>query len=203
VSSFAHRNDGRGESRRSRKWSWEECAVAVKAQTTRMPNAVQSATPASTLYRSPRRVSWMMIQPWRYVDPNNRIELDRFERWDDAELACGLLRSNNIACELSPRPLPGLPADIILWGAQWRCPNLPGRCSQTRNARLLRRAITQLDRNTHEDWLVGNLKLLSKAWHAERLGRPSGDAGGIESPKGDLFWPPWAQKTASKSPDEL
>jgi hypothetical protein len=51
----------------------------------------------------------------RYVDPDNRIELDRFERWDDAELACGLLRSNNIACELSPMPLPGLPADIILW----------------------------------------------------------------------------------------
>ena len=51
----------------------------------------------------------------RYVDPDNRIELDRFERWDDAELACGLLRSNNIACELSPMPLPGLPSDIILW----------------------------------------------------------------------------------------
>jgi hypothetical protein len=51
----------------------------------------------------------------RYVDPNNRIELDRFERWDEAELACGLLRSNGIACELSPMPLSGLPADIILW----------------------------------------------------------------------------------------
>jgi hypothetical protein len=51
----------------------------------------------------------------RYVDPNNRVELDRFERWDEAALACGLLRSNDIACELSPMPLPGLPADIILW----------------------------------------------------------------------------------------
>ena len=51
----------------------------------------------------------------RHVDPNNRVELDRFERWDEAELACGLLRFNNIACELSPMPLPGLPADIILW----------------------------------------------------------------------------------------
>ncbi|MFY9791444.1 MAG: hypothetical protein WA474_15630 [Candidatus Sulfotelmatobacter sp.] len=51
----------------------------------------------------------------RYVDPNNRIELDRFERWDEAELACGLLRSNGIACELSPMPLPGLPVDRILW----------------------------------------------------------------------------------------
>jgi hypothetical protein len=51
----------------------------------------------------------------RFVDPDNRSELDRFERWDEAELACGLLRSNGIACELSPMPLPGLPADIILW----------------------------------------------------------------------------------------
>ena len=51
----------------------------------------------------------------RYVDLENRIELDRFDRWDEAELACGLLRSNGIACELSPMPLPGLPADIILW----------------------------------------------------------------------------------------
>jgi len=51
----------------------------------------------------------------RYVDPNNRIEVDRFERLDEAELACGLLRFNGIACELSPLPLPGLPADIILW----------------------------------------------------------------------------------------
>src|ERR1700686_974067 len=51
----------------------------------------------------------------RHVDPNNPVELDRFDRWDEAELACGLLRFNNIACELSPMPLPGLPADIILW----------------------------------------------------------------------------------------
>lgn len=51
----------------------------------------------------------------RHVDPNNRLELDRFERWDEAELACGLLRFNNIACEVSPMPHPGLPADIILW----------------------------------------------------------------------------------------
>jgi len=51
----------------------------------------------------------------RHVDPNNRVELDRFERWDEAELACGLLRFNNIACELSPMPLLGLPAGIILW----------------------------------------------------------------------------------------
>jgi hypothetical protein len=51
----------------------------------------------------------------RFVDPLNRFELYRYERLDDAELACGLLRYNGIACELSPLPLPGLPADIILW----------------------------------------------------------------------------------------
>ena len=50
-----------------------------------------------------------------HVDASNRVELDRFERLDQAELACGLLRSNGIACELSGMPLPGLPADIILW----------------------------------------------------------------------------------------
>jgi hypothetical protein len=49
------------------------------------------------------------------VDPNNRVELDRFERLDQAELACGLFHSNGIACELSSMPLHALPADIILW----------------------------------------------------------------------------------------
>lgn len=51
----------------------------------------------------------------RAVDPENRTELTRFERWDDAELACGLLRFNGIACELSSMLIPGLPADMILW----------------------------------------------------------------------------------------
>jgi hypothetical protein len=50
-----------------------------------------------------------------HVDIENRVELDRFERPDQAELACGLLRSNNIPCEVSSMPLPGLPADLILW----------------------------------------------------------------------------------------
>lgn len=49
------------------------------------------------------------------VDPENRHEIGRYERLDEAELACGLLRASGIACELSPLPLPGLPADIILW----------------------------------------------------------------------------------------
>jgi hypothetical protein len=51
----------------------------------------------------------------RHVDPENRIELERYERLDDAQLACGFLRANGIACELSSMPLPGLPADLILW----------------------------------------------------------------------------------------
>lgn len=51
----------------------------------------------------------------RFVDPENRTEIDRFERLDEAELACGLLRASGVACELSPPPLPGLSADIILW----------------------------------------------------------------------------------------
>jgi hypothetical protein len=51
----------------------------------------------------------------RYVDPENRIELERFEFSDEAELACGLLRSHSIPCELSSMVIPGLPTDMILW----------------------------------------------------------------------------------------
>ncbi|MGZ4789779.1 MAG: DUF302 domain-containing protein [Terriglobales bacterium] len=50
-----------------------------------------------------------------HVDPLNRTEVERFERLDEAELACGMLRANGIACELSPPALPGLPSDILLW----------------------------------------------------------------------------------------
>ena len=51
----------------------------------------------------------------RYVDPNNRVELGRYMREDEAELACGLLRANRIGCELSSEVIPGLPTDLILW----------------------------------------------------------------------------------------
>ena len=51
----------------------------------------------------------------RYVDPSNRKVVERYDRWDEAELACVLLRTSGIACELNPMPLPGLPADIIVW----------------------------------------------------------------------------------------
>jgi len=51
----------------------------------------------------------------RYVDPENRVELGRYERLDDAEIACGFLRANVIACELSSMVLPGLPGELILW----------------------------------------------------------------------------------------
>jgi hypothetical protein len=77
----------------------------------------------------------------RYVDPNNRIEVDRFERLDEAELACGLLRFNGIACELSPLPLPGLPADIILWIVDTQ----PG--CQTRVAAACRRGAPSVPKN--------------------------------------------------------
>lgn len=52
-----------------------------------------------------------------HVDPDRRVELTRFdtERGDEAELACGFLRANGIACELSNTALPGLPADLIIW----------------------------------------------------------------------------------------
>jgi len=52
-----------------------------------------------------------------HVDPDRRVELTRFEteRGDEAEIACGLLRANGIACELSSTALPGLPADLIVW----------------------------------------------------------------------------------------
>jgi hypothetical protein len=51
----------------------------------------------------------------RYVDPNNRTELSRFQSEGEAQLACGLLRSFRVACELSPEVLPGLPSDLVLW----------------------------------------------------------------------------------------
>ena len=51
----------------------------------------------------------------RYVDTENRTEIDRVVRLDEAELACGLLRANGIACELSPPVLPGVPGEMILW----------------------------------------------------------------------------------------
>ena len=51
----------------------------------------------------------------RYVDPDNRVELGRYVREDEAQFACGLLRANGIACELSSPVIPGLPTDLILW----------------------------------------------------------------------------------------
>jgi hypothetical protein len=50
-----------------------------------------------------------------HVDPENRVELERFVRLDEAELACGLLRSHGIPCELTTMVIPGLPTDMILW----------------------------------------------------------------------------------------
>jgi ribosomal protein L40E len=41
-----------------------------------------------------------------HADPNNRIDLE-------TELACGFLRANGVACELSSMPLPRLAVNII------------------------------------------------------------------------------------------
>lgn len=51
----------------------------------------------------------------QYVDLGDRVELDRFEHPYEAELACGLLRSNGIACEVSSQVIPGVPGEVILW----------------------------------------------------------------------------------------
>lgn len=52
-----------------------------------------------------------------YVDPENRAELERYETdtGAEAEIDCGLLRANGIACELGAQTIPGLPANMILW----------------------------------------------------------------------------------------
>jgi hypothetical protein len=51
------------------------------------------------------------------VDPEHRVEVAHFEidHGEEAELACGYLRANGIACELSSPILPGLPAEQSLW----------------------------------------------------------------------------------------
>ncbi len=53
----------------------------------------------------------------RAIDPEHRVEVAQFEtgHGDEAEIACGLLRANGIACELSNPVLPGLPAEQKLW----------------------------------------------------------------------------------------
>lgn len=53
----------------------------------------------------------------RTVDPEHRVEVAHFEidHGDEAELACGMLRADGIACVLSNPLLPGLPAEQSLW----------------------------------------------------------------------------------------
>ncbi|HZD92622.1 MAG TPA: hypothetical protein VE133_00120 [Candidatus Sulfotelmatobacter sp.] len=53
----------------------------------------------------------------RTVDPERRVEVAHFEigHGEEAEIACGLLRANGIACELGNPVLPGLPAEQKLW----------------------------------------------------------------------------------------
>ena len=51
------------------------------------------------------------------IDPERRVEIAHFDlvQGDQAELACGMLRANGIACELSNPLLPGLPNERALW----------------------------------------------------------------------------------------
>lgn len=51
------------------------------------------------------------------VDPAERVELERYDTdtGAEAEIDCGLLRANGIACELGGQTIPGLPSNMILW----------------------------------------------------------------------------------------
>jgi hypothetical protein len=51
------------------------------------------------------------------INPEHRVEAARFQldQGEQAELACGMLRANGIACELSNPLLPGLPNERTLW----------------------------------------------------------------------------------------
>ena len=52
-----------------------------------------------------------------HVDQANRVELERYDTdtGAEAEIDCGLLRANGIACELGGQTIPGLPSNVILW----------------------------------------------------------------------------------------
>ena len=51
------------------------------------------------------------------MDPRDRVELERYDTdtGAEAEIDCGLLRANGIACELGGQTIPGLPTNMILW----------------------------------------------------------------------------------------
>jgi hypothetical protein len=51
------------------------------------------------------------------LDPADRVELERYDTdtGAEAEIDCGLLRANGIACELGGQAIPGLPSNMILW----------------------------------------------------------------------------------------
>lgn len=52
-----------------------------------------------------------------HIDPQERVELVRYDTdtGAEAEIDCGLLRANGIACELGGQTIPGLPSNMILW----------------------------------------------------------------------------------------
>ena len=70
--------------------------------------AEPGAAPKSAVVDDPRLTA---------VDPEHRVEVAHFELVQGAQagLACGMLRANGIACELSNPLLPGLPNERALW----------------------------------------------------------------------------------------
>ena len=94
----------------------ESQKVCRACGTANEPNAQRCVTCGADLHLADESANFVDDDPaLTHVDAENRVELHRFERVDQAEFACGLLRSNNIPCELSSMALPGLPADLILW----------------------------------------------------------------------------------------
>lgn len=94
----------------------ESAKVCHVCGTTNDPSAQRCITCGAYFESIDQSASFIDDDPaLTHVDAENRVELGRFERVDQAEFACGLLRSNNIPCEVSSMALPGLPADLILW----------------------------------------------------------------------------------------
>jgi hypothetical protein len=94
----------------------ESQKVCRACGTANEPSAQRCVTCGADLHSADESANFVDDDPaLTHVDAENRVELHRFERVDQAEFACGLLRSNNIPCELSSMALPGLPADLILW----------------------------------------------------------------------------------------
>ena len=82
------------------------------------PDAATCASCGAEMTLEPESAGFSDNDPeLEYVDPETRVELERYETdtGAEAEIDCGLLRANGIACELGAQTIPGLPANMILW----------------------------------------------------------------------------------------